>query len=572
MTGSGTFSTHPRRWLALLLVLCGVLYSPILKNDFAVDDFPAIVDNDLVQKGVAGIPEIFGQSYYYGYDRREQANEYRPLASSLYALERSLFGKENPIPYHALSILLYLLVLFSSFTFVQKVADTKTALIATALFSALPVHSEVVANIKAQDDLLAALFVFLSLRFWVEKERAYFLLLALLSFTFALFSKEAALPLVFLYPALDYLKTKKLTFRPLWFLVPIVVYLTVRVFVLEPVDKVEVVNNALAFASGYGEQSAMGFAFFLHYIRLLLFPLELSWDYSFNHFEMHGWGHWQSLAGLALFLGMAVFALRGLKKPELYSWLSFFFLLSIFLYLHILFLLEATFAERFLFIPSFAFVLVLALLANRYGKLIGLYGVLMVVWIALVWMRLPDWKNNNTLFEADIEKVPGSIRANSALAYSIYEKAIDNEEPDMKELERSAEYFRTAINIYGNDAPTWYNFGMCNLAMGDYTMAELCFIECLRLRPKHTLAFNNMGNIQYLKGEHDKAKSYYLLAVQADRNNAEAWSNLGAEYLNTRQNDSAYYALEFAMKLDPKNENAQYNLNIAKKRLGLPSE
>ncbi|MHB1278575.1 MAG: tetratricopeptide repeat protein [Bacteroidia bacterium] len=570
MTGSGTFNKHSRLWLLLILLVSAVLYSPILKNDFAVDDFPAIVDNSLVQKGVSGIPEIFEQSYYFGYDERAQANEYRPISSSFYAIEKSVFGKENALPYHALSILLYLLVLVVIFTFIKKLSDSPTALLATALYAALPVHSEVVANIKAQDDLLAALFIFLSLRLWIEKERPYFLVLSLLTFTLALFSKEASLPLVLLFPTLDYLKTKKLSSRALWFLAPIVLYMGARMLVLEPVEKVEVVNNALAFASGYGEQSAMGFAFFLHYILLLLYPGKLSWDYSFNHFELHGWANWQSLSGLALFIALVYIALRGLKKPNLYSWLSFFFLISMFLYLHILFLLEATFAERFLFVPSFAFVLALAILIRKYGQLVWLYAGVGVVWMFLVWTRLPDWKNNATLFEADIEKVPNSIRANSALAYSLYEKAIETEEPDKAILDRSAELFRTAINIYGNDAPTWYNYGMCNLAMGDYTMAELCFMETLRLRPDHTLALNNLGNIHYLKGEHDLAKGYYIMAIKTDIDNAEAWSNLGAEYLLIHQDDSAYNALDKALQLDPKNENAQHNLNLAKKRLGRP--
>lgn len=570
MSGSGTFEKQSRLWLLLILLVSAVLYSPILKNDFAVDDFPAIVDNSLVQKGVSGIPEIFKQSYYYGYDERVQANEYRPVASSFYAIEKSVFGKENALPYHVLSILLYLLVLVFIFTFIKKLADAPVSLLATALYAAMPVHSEVVANIKAQDDLLATLFIFLSLCLWLEKERPWFFLLSLASFTLALFSKEAALPLLVLFPALDYLKTKKLSTRSLWVLAPVVLYMGVRMLVLEPVEKVEVVNNALAFASGYGEQSAMGFAFFLHYIRLLFYPDVLSWDYSFNHFDLHGWANWQSLTGLVIFLVLVYVALRGIKKPNLYSWLSFFFLVSIFLYLHILFLLEATFAERFLFVPSFAFVFVLALLVRKYGRLTWLYAGVGVVWMFLVWTRLPDWKNNATLFEADIEKVPNSIRANSALAYSLYEKAIETDEVNAVILERSAELFRKAINIYGNDAPTWYNYGMCNLALGDYTMAELCFMETLRLRPDHTLALNNLGNIHYLKGEHEKAMGYYIMAIKTDGDNAEAWSNLGAEYLNIHQNDSAYYALDKAVQLDPKNENALHNLNLAKKRLGQP--
>lgn len=571
MNGLGNlFKNRSDIYLVGILLLSLLLYSRILWNDFAVDDFPAIVDNSLVQKGVSGIPELISESFYYGYDQRAEANEYRPLASSFYALERSLFGKSNATLYHASSLLLYLLVLISVFFLVKDLSDKTTALWTTLVFALLPVHSEVVANIKAQDDLLMALFLLLSLWFWVNKSRAGYSLLSVICFLLALFSKEAALPLILLFPAIDYLRHKRLDKRALWFLVPSAFYLFIRFLVLEGVQEVEVVNNALAFASGYGEQTAMGFAFFLHYIKMLVYPYTLSWDYSFNHFALHGWKHWQSITGLLLFLGLILFALRGLRKPDLYSWLIFFFLLSLFLYLQILFLLEATFAERFLFIPSFAFAFLLALLLQKKSFFKWLVGCVLILWCAVIWMRSSDWKNNLTLFQADIEKVPESIRANSALAYSLYTKAISGEEADMPLLEQSAEYYRKAINIYGNDASTWYNFGMCNLAMGDYTMAELCFTDCLRLKPKHSAAFNNLGNIEYLKGEHGRAKNYYLQAILADKDNGEAWSNAGAEYLLFKQNDSAFYALQKAVKLEPANENAKYNLNVAKKRLGYP--
>jgi|GEM_PF-2337368 len=558
------------KWIVFsgILLLAVLLYGRSLSNGFAVDDFPAIVNNDLVQEGIGGIPKIFQESYYYGYDQREQANEYRPIASAFYAIEVSLFG-ENPRGYHGLSLLLYAGILWVVFLFLSQLLTWKQALFGTLLYALLPVHSEVIANIKAQDDLLMALFLFASFYAWGRKEEKGFIWIAFGTYLLALFSKESALPMILIFPSLDLLRSRTFDKRALLFLVPMGIYMAARLSVITGVEQVDVVNNALAFASGYGEQSAMGFAFLVEYLILLVAPYQLSWDYSFNHFALHGWMHWESFLGLGIFLLASFFILRKAKKPDVFTWSLFFFLLSIFLYLHLLFLLEATLAERFLFIPSFAFVVLLILAHKKWKFLQWLYIPALLFWSVLIWNRTADWKDNLTLFEADIEKVPNSIRANSALAFALYEQAIATEESDQKVLERAAELYRNAINIYGNDAATWYNFGMCNLAMGDYTMAELCFKDCLRLKPNHTLAFNNLGNIQYLKGEHQLAKSYYTQAIQADPKNAEAWSNLGAEYLLSRQVDSAYYALQVAVQLDPSNENAAFNRDVAKKRLGI---
>src|SRR5690606_28881153 len=150
---------------------------------------------------------------------------------------------------------------------------------------------------------------------------------------------------------------------------------------------------------------------------------------------------------------------RGIRKPDIFSWSAFFFLLSIFLYLQLILLIEATFAERFLFLPSLPFALALVCLAIKHKLLLWLLIPFGGFWAYQPWARVPDWKDNRHLFKADIDKVPNSIRANSALAYSLYEQAISGEEVNEPLLQKSAEYFRTALNIYGKDGNTWYNYG-----------------------------------------------------------------------------------------------------------------
>lgn len=568
MTVSGLLKNKSYRLLAGILLLTLLVNIRIPGNDLAVDDYPAIFDNDLVQKGVSGIPAIFSHSYYYGYDQRQEANEYRPVASSFYAIQRALFGKKEAAPYHWMSLLLYLLLLVLLFEWIKKLADERTALIATLIFALMPVHTEVVANIKAQDDLLMGVFFLFSCLFWLQEKTPLKRGFALVFYLLALFCKEGALPLILVFPAMDYLRNRKLEKGQLLLLIPAALYLVCRLAVLDPVENIDVVNNAFAYYQNGWERLAMSFELFLRYLGKLIWPWPLSWDYSFRHFDWHGWLNWKSIIGLAVFVSLVVWVVKNIKKPGLSGFAAFFFLLSITLYLQVIFLLEATFAERFLFIPSIAFALVLALVWQKHAAVKWTLVLGLALWAGIVWQRNGEWKNSLTLFEADLEKVPNSMRANSALAYALYEKAIAMQEPDARLLERSAELYRTAVNLYGKDATTWYNYGLCVLAQGDYTMAEICFAESLRLNPKNSLAHNNLGNIKYLKGEHEQAKEYYRRASELDPLNSEAWSNLGAEYLLFKQNDSAAFALEKALKLDPGNEDIRYNYDVVQKRLG----
>ncbi|MDX5321171.1 MAG: hypothetical protein LPK45_08665, partial [Bacteroidota bacterium] len=115
----------------------------------------------------------------------------------------------------------------------------------------MPVHSEVVLNVKAQDDLLLGVFFFTSLTLLMKQ--SYWSGFAYMG---ALFSKELALPLIAVFPALDWYLGRKLNLKLVAVLgIPAVIYGVARLSVLDGSPEVEVVNNALAFADGYGTQS-----------------------------------------------------------------------------------------------------------------------------------------------------------------------------------------------------------------------------------------------------------------------------------------------------------------------------
>lgn len=566
----------------LLLACCFLLYGNTLNHRFAVDDFPALKENKLVQKGFSGIPEIFIRSFYYGYDARKLSGEYRPVTSALFAIEVGLFGKNNPGVHHLFQALFFALLCMVLFRVLQLLSGQYLlALGAVLLFLVHPVHTEVVANIKSRDELLAFLFFSLSWLSWIhylQRPAPRYLLLVALCYLVAVFSKETAVPLVLIFPLTAWYlgKTPSLWSKPL--LAPLLVlagYLAVRYAVLEQnLPEVSVVNNALAYAGSWSVRTASALYYLGKYLLLLFFPYPLSWDYSFHQLPLTDFANGWVLVSVLVHLALVFAMIRYWRSQPFIVFFIAFYFISIGLYSQLLFLLEATFAERFLFVPSLAFCVLLCngiwwvYRKNAFaGK--GIAFTLLVAGSGLTIARNADWKNNFTLYTADIVKVPNSIRANSALGFTLYEKGQKaNDAVSQKELyTQAAAYFTRAINIYGSDATTWFNYGMVNLGMGEYTMAELAFKETIRLRPDHTSAYNNLGNIQYLKKELGPAKYYYRKAVASDDKNAEAWNNLGAIYLATNVNDSALLVLEKATALEPANADARNNLRIARKRL-----
>jgi hypothetical protein len=135
------------------------LYLNTIGHDFTIDDGTVIGNNRFTKEGIAGLPDIFSEAYRAGFWEREEGL-YRPLSVALFALEWEFFP-DNPKPGHIINILLYALsagllclVLFR----LLKQQHPLIPLTAALLWTVHPLHTEVAANIKSGDELLAFLF------------------------------------------------------------------------------------------------------------------------------------------------------------------------------------------------------------------------------------------------------------------------------------------------------------------------------------------------------------------------------------------------------------------------------
>ena len=145
----------------VLLVLSGFFYGNTLYNGYNLDDTLVTQNHPLTSQGVAAIPRIFKSPYYF--DEAGYAFDYRPVVTSSFAIEHSLFG-EQPLVSHAINVLLYgltvVLLFFLLRLFMPGSGNRKLWFpgIVSLLFLIHPIHSEVVNSIKNRDELLALLF------------------------------------------------------------------------------------------------------------------------------------------------------------------------------------------------------------------------------------------------------------------------------------------------------------------------------------------------------------------------------------------------------------------------------
>ena len=65
-TSNSFWKQNKMHLIGIFLFAC-VLYANTINHDFAVDDAIVLYNNELVQKGFAGIPEILSTDSFYGF-------------------------------------------------------------------------------------------------------------------------------------------------------------------------------------------------------------------------------------------------------------------------------------------------------------------------------------------------------------------------------------------------------------------------------------------------------------------------------------------------------------------------
>ena len=246
-----------------LPLLSFLLLLPLLGYGFLSDDFPLIVANPRLQSW-----SLFFQNLltpFFSFPANPQLHYWRPTTLLSYALELRLWGV-SPWGFHLTNILLHTANTLLLYLLLKRFRpEGPLPWTASLLFLLHPAHGENIAWISGRTDLLAFLFLALSLLFRLEyEERKRGLPLSLLFFALALLSKEAALlflPLLFLLFPSKGLKNRLLLLLPYLSLLPLYLFLH------QKAASTLALNRGLLWADIPLALRSAG-----AYVRILLFP------------------------------------------------------------------------------------------------------------------------------------------------------------------------------------------------------------------------------------------------------------------------------------------------------------
>ena len=541
--------------MLMLGVLAILLYANTLRHGFVLDDDTVLVRNQYVQEGWSGLKAIFTHDSFAGFERVGEGNSlltggrYRPLSLGMFAILYAFFGL-HPFVFHLFSVLVYALtgvLLYRVLLLVLKNVKyfEEISFVTAALFILHPLHTEVVANVKSVDEILALFFGLLAMHQFFqayESSRPLPAWLASLWIWLACLAKENAITFLVILPL------------GLWF------FRNANIW--------QVVRNALPLAIGVGvflmmRESALGgqaggtimhdplnnpfmvwngqqweacapvakWATIIYTcgrcVALLVVPYPLTHDYYPFHILLQSFSQpwvWVSLIILLLAGG---YALWSLNKRHACGFGIIVFLLTWMVTSNIFFPVGTFMAERFLFLPSLGFILTISILVTPIAiKRQWIFGVLLLIGVLfsmLTIRRNPAWKDNETLMMTDIQRSTNSARLQNALGTHLLEKARSATDARQQQegLHQALPHLRKAIELH----PTYYDallaYGACTFYVSQFDTSVASYRRASNIYPGDPSA--RVGLVYALRayGEDQWTKKDTSGAVQSLE---EAWT------------------------------------------------
>lgn len=449
ITPSHHFFRENRIQLAVIFFLAIGLYIQTVSFDYVLDDTILIVKNKFTQKGIAGIPEILGNETFKGHfgEQKElvEGGRYRPFSQVTFAIEKTITGG-NAAFSHVINVLLYaftgiFLYRVLSLMFPQTSKQfINMPFAAAVLFIVHPLHVEVIANVKGRDEIFAFIaelgILYYSFK-WLADNKTRYLVYSALCYFFGILSKENVVTFLAIVPLTAYFFSKSSIADKIKLTLPLVavtmLYLIIRYSVLGYMFSGQEIDNLMNnpfYGMSFGEKTATIFYTLLIYLKLLFYPHPLTHDYYPYHIPVMNWSDWAPIVSLVIHLALLVFMFSSLKRKSVISYSIAFYFITLSIVSN-LFISVGTFMnERFAYHASLGFCIAIGWLLvekmniNRLTKNLG-YTILflgVIIFSTLSYLRIPDWKTNETLNRAAIKVSYNSARANLFMGTAIWEK------------------------------------------------------------------------------------------------------------------------------------------------------
>jgi tetratricopeptide (TPR) repeat protein len=331
--------------------------------------------------------------------------------------------------------------------------------------------------------------------------------------------------------------------------------------------KINYIENTLSGQYTREEILATGFATIAEYVRLTIFPTELSFYYGYAKVKTVNFNDKTVWLGLLLYISLIAYALSQFRKTILISIGIAWYLLNITLFSNWFEPIAGMVGERLAYTASAGFCLAVSAFILKLKPSFSLFKpkrfeLLIFLVLILFSMRSisrnSDWKDTLTLMERDIKHLDNSAQAHNLLALNLMYASTNNKKiSEQKAIEmqnKAAYHLQKSIDIYPNFFNTNFDLAKIYLGIGEFTKAKKALEQSLKIDPENLFALEEMAKTCYelkLVNETEKYANIYLAKVPKNENMHEI---LIYNMLVNNMYQSAIYYAERAMSYYPNNQ------------------
>jgi protein O-mannosyl-transferase len=519
---------HKRLTFILLLgILIFGLYFNIIYNQPTNWDDPALIQNPQnYELSIENIKRIFTIT---------DTGTWQPVRDLSYVIDYALLPSDPVLAMHIHSILLYFFLNLAVFMFIYELfsalgKNDETAFLASTLsaiiFAVHPVHVESVAWLYARKEPLLGLFTMLSMWAFVKARRghpAYFLASAV-TLVLAVLSKPTAIaiPAVMIItdiaiqlhdPKRGFWKRRAAFFAcVLLFVLPFTAWFMRMIYSaggVKPYHGGTFAKNMLAVSQ-----------IFIEYIRLIAFNVDFVADYPIELYtSTKDWHTWMYVFLNLALISLAVFSLI---KRKYVAFISIAWYYIFILPVSHIFPISQTLADRYAFLSSLSWCLLLGYLLAllRYKRLnfkklspntpaLAAFAIFAMIVSAYSYMTCRQtfiWRNSQTLWENTVARFPNSNSADVNLSVIYIGQG---------RYEAAQQLCVNAIRNLPYDYLAISNLALAQMLMGQYDNAIHNYKEALKLNPDMDRAEMGLANCFWQKGDWKTSCNIYLALLES---------------------------------------------------------
>ena len=594
-----------KAFYGIFIVLAFVIYGNGINNEYSLDDDLVVFNNQKVEQGISSIYDIFTT-------RSQKANKntiYRPLPIASFAIEKQLFSelpryqtkkekKQNDKITqanisHFINLIFYIItcvLLFNVLRTVFKEYNVLLPFTIVLIFLTHPLHTEPVNNLKSRDELLMLLFVLLSLQQYLKFSLAgkyYRLFIAFVFLLLAQFSKQNGIAILGILPVFLYFIKVSYKKIGVLLLVSMAAIFSFSMFKINFIGAAPrayfYYENPLLFEGNIIDRISVGFYCAFFYLKMLLYPKNLSFYYGYSQIPMADFSYWQVWASMLVFIptgiyGFYLFIKRNVLGLGIVLW--FGVMMGV---INVFFPIVGIVADRFTYMFSIGYCIVVGGIILKAFKLpldkgvsnvkvpyafFVVISLIIIVYSVRVIDRNNDWHDHLTLYDNDIEHLENSAKAHAILSNTLYPlvmnkiRTIPNDKSINGDIDRLIFHYHEAIRIDSNYLVCLNNLGsVYSILKRNYKQAIYYSNRAVKINPLYLEAHFNLAFSYDALNDYNSALYHYLEVIKINSNYENAYIKLGLLLSkNNKLEEGVMFLNEIAEK---ESQPKQIYLNIA---------